>query len=143
MGAAVPLSMTATTLTAGWERHFSFEWAAAEQGQGSRKVAGYVYNHNGEYAITLRVLAQAVDAGGAVVGQRLAYVPGGVGGGGRAYFEGPNLPATPSYRLGGWGYTWFPADRDGQRGSVAPERLVRASAARPRGRPRTPPAPPR
>lgn len=115
MDAAPPLSMTATTLTAGWERHFSFEWAAAEQGQGSRKVAGYVYNHNGEYAITLRVLAQAVDAGGAVVGQRIAYVPGGVGGFGRAYFEVPNLPATPSYRLSVWDYTWFQADGDGKR----------------------------
>jgi hypothetical protein len=112
--AALPLSVTATTLTAGWERHFSFEWAAAEQGQGSRKVAGYVYNHHGEYAITLRVLAQAVDAGGAVVDQRIAYVPGGVGGFGRAYFEVPNLPATPSYRLSVWDYTWFQADGDGK-----------------------------
>ena len=115
LDAALPLSMTATTLTAGWERHFSFEWAAAEQGQSSRKVAGYVYNHNGEYAITLRVLAQAVDAGGAVVGQRIAYVPGGVGGFGRAYFEVPNLPVTPSYRLSVWDYTWFQADGDGKR----------------------------
>jgi len=114
LDAPLPLSMTSTTLTAGWERHFSFEWAAAEQGQGSRKVAGYVYNHHGEYAITLRVLAQAVDAGGAVVGQRIAYVPGGVGGGGRAYFEVPNLPATPSYRLSVWDYTWFQADGDGK-----------------------------
>jgi len=115
MDAALPLSMTATTLTAGWERHFSFEWAAAEQGQGTRKVAGYVYNHHGEYAVTLRVLAQAVDAGGAVVGQRIAYVPGGVGGFGRAYFEVPSLPATPSYRLSVWDYTWFQADGDGKR----------------------------
>jgi len=115
LGATPPLSMTATTLTAGWERHFSFEWAAAEQGQDSRKVAGYVYNHHGEYAITLRVLAQAVDAGGAVVAQRIAYVPGGVGGYGRAYFEVPNLPATPSYRLSVWDYTWFQADGDGKR----------------------------
>jgi hypothetical protein len=114
LDAPLPLSMTATTLTAGWERHFSFEWAAAEQGQGARKVAGYVYNNHGEYAITLRVLAQAVDAGGAVVGQRIAYVPGGVGGFGRAYFEVRNLPATPSYRLSVWDYTWFQADGDGK-----------------------------
>lgn len=114
MGAVPPLSMTATTLTAGWERHFSIEWAAAEQGQGSRKVAGYVYNNYGEYAVTLRVLAQAVDSAGAVVGQRIAYVPGGVGGFGRAYFEVPNLPAASSYRLSVWDYTWFQADGDGK-----------------------------
>lgn len=110
IGAALPLSMTATTLTAGWEQHFSFEWTATEQSQSSRKVAGYVYNRNGEFATSLRVLAQAVDAGGAVVGQRIAYVPGGVGGFGRAPFEVPSLPATASYRLSVWDYTWFQAD---------------------------------
>ena len=114
IGAAPPLSMTATTLTAGWEHHFSFEWTATEQSQSSRKVAGYVYNRNGEFATSLRVLAQAVDSGGAVVGQRIAYVPGGVGGFGRAYFEVPNLPATASYRLSVWDYTWFQADGNGK-----------------------------
>jgi hypothetical protein len=114
LGAAPPLSMTATTLTAGWEHHFSFEWTATEQSQSSRKVSGYVYNRNGEFATSLRVLAQAVDSGGAVVGQRIAYVPGGVGGFGRAYFEVPNLPATASYRLSVWDYTWFQADGNGK-----------------------------
>jgi hypothetical protein len=109
-GAAPPLSMTATTLTAGWEQHFSFEWTATEQSPSSRKVSGYVYNRNGEFATNLRVLAQAVDSGGAVVGQRIAYVPGGVGGFGRAHFEVPSLPATASYRLSVWDYTWFQAD---------------------------------
>src|SRR5882724_4912867 len=75
-GATPPLSMSATT----------------EQSQSSRKVSGYVYNRHGEFATHLRVLAQAVDAGGAVIGQRIAFVPGGVGGFGRAYFEVPNLP---------------------------------------------------
>ena len=107
-------SMTATTLTAGWEQHFSFEWTATEQSQSSRKVSGYVYNRNGEFATSLRVLARAVDSGGAVVGQRIAYVPGGVGGFGRAYFEVPNLPATASYRVSVWDYTWFQADGNGK-----------------------------
>ena len=114
-GATPPHSMTTTTLTAGWERHFTFEWATADQGQTSKKVSGYVYNHNGEYATSLRVLAQAVDGGGAVVGQRIAYVPGGVGGYGRAYFEVPNLPATASYRVSVWDYTWLQSDGDGKR----------------------------
>jgi hypothetical protein len=110
LGAPLPLSMTATTLTVGWEQHFSFEWTATEQGQSSRKVSGYVYNRNGEFATNLRVLAQAIDPGGAVVGQRIAHVPGGVGGFGRAHFEVPSLPATASYRLSVWDYTWFQAD---------------------------------
>lgn len=113
-GATPPLSMTTTTLTAGWERHFTFEWAATDQGQTLKKVSGYVYNKNGEYAVSLRVLAQAVDSGGAVVGQRIAFVPGGVGGFGRAYFEVPNLPATASYRLSVWDYTWFQSSGDGK-----------------------------
>lgn len=109
-GVTPPPSMTATTLTAGWEQHFSFEWTATDQGPSSRKVSGYVYNRYGDYAITLRVLAQAVDAGGAVVAQRIASVPGGVGGFGRAYFEVPNLPVTAGYRLSVWEYSWFQSD---------------------------------
>jgi hypothetical protein len=100
---------TTTTLMSGWEHHFSIDWATAEQGQNSRKVWGYVYNHNGEFAINLRVLAQAIDPAGAVVGNQIAYLPGGVGGGGRAYFEVPNLPVAPNYRVSVWDYTWLQA----------------------------------
>ena len=113
-GVMPPSSMTATTLTAGWEQHFTVEWAATGQGQSSRKVSGYVYNRNGESAMTMRVLAQAVDGAGAVVGQRIAYVPGGVGGFGRAHFEVPNLPAAPAYRVSVWDYTWFQSQGDGK-----------------------------
>jgi hypothetical protein len=110
--ATPPRTMTTTTLMAGWEYHFTVEWAAVEQGPNARKVSGYVYSQRGEFATQLRVLAQAVDAGGAVVGQRIAYVPGGVGGFGRAYFEVPNLPATSSYRVSVWDYTWFQAPKN-------------------------------
>ncbi len=113
-GVTPPLSMTATTLTVGWEQHFTVEWAATEQGPTSRKVSGYVYNRNGEYAMNMRVLAQAVDGTGAVVGQRIGYVLGGVGGFGRAYFEVPNLPATAAYRVSVWDYTWFQSQGDGK-----------------------------
>jgi len=93
----------------GKENHYSIDWIAAEQGQKIQKVCRYVYNQHGEFATHLRVLAQAVDPAGAVVGQRIAYVPGGVGGFGRAYFEVPNLPATAAYRVSIWDYTWFQA----------------------------------
>ena len=108
-GAAPPLSMTATTLTAGWEQHFvrvDGDRAEPELAQGRRLRL----QPQREFATSLRVLAQAVDSGGAVVGQRIAYVPGGVGGFGRAHFEVPSLPATASYRLSVWDYTWFQAD---------------------------------
>ena len=49
-----------------------------------------------------------------LVRQRIGYVPGGVGGFGRAYFEVPNLPATPAYRVSVWDYTWFQSNGDGK-----------------------------
>jgi|SRR5215471_8779975 len=100
---------TATTLMSGWEQHFSIEWAAVEQGSTARTVRGYVSSQHGEFATNLRVLAQAIDSDGEVVGQRIAYVPGGVGGFGRGYFEVPNLPASPNYRVSVWDYRWFQA----------------------------------
>jgi len=104
-----------TTLMYGWEHHFSIDWTAAEQGPNERQVSGYVYNQHGEFATHLRVLAQAVDQTGAVVGQRIAYIPGGVGGFGRAYFIVPNLPVTAAYRVSVWDYTWFQSDGNGKR----------------------------
>ena len=106
---SAPPRSTYNTLMSGWEQHFTIEWAVAEQSPNTRRVSGYVYSQYGEFATSLRVLAQAVDSTGAVVGQRVVYVPGGVGGFGRAYFEVPNLPATPNYRVGVWDYEWFQA----------------------------------
>ena len=108
-GTAPAPRATATTLMAGWEQHFTIEWAADEQSPNTRRISGYVYSQYGDFATSLRVSAQAVDSTGAVVGQRVVYVPGGVGGFGRAYFEVPNLPATPNYRVSVWDYEWFQA----------------------------------
>jgi hypothetical protein len=102
-----PSPSTTTTLMSGWEYHFSIDWTAVEQSQNARKVSGYIYNNHGENATHLRVLAQAIDPAGAVVGNQIAYVPGGVGGFGRVYFEVPNLPVAPNYRVSIWDYTWF------------------------------------
>jgi len=111
-GAAPPPGTGYNTLMSGWEHHFRIEWAAAEQSPTTRRVTGYVYNQNGEFATSLRVLAQAVDSAGTVVGQRIGYVPGGVGGFGRAYFVVSNLPVADSYRVSVWDYTWFQAPKD-------------------------------
>jgi hypothetical protein len=105
-GASPPLSSTATTLMYGWEHYFTLEWEADQGPSGARRVSGYVYNNKGEYALDMRMLAQAVDASGTVVGQRIAFVPGGVSGWSRAYFEVPDLPVASSYRVSVWTYTW-------------------------------------
>lgn len=110
--AAPPTSSGYTTLMAGWEHHFKIDWTATEQGPTTRTVSGYVYNQNGEFATHLRVLAQAVDSTGTVIGQRIGYVPGGVGGFGRAYFAVSNLPVADNYRVSVWDYTWFQAPKD-------------------------------
>src|SRR5437660_394309 len=55
----------------------------------------------------VRLLAQALDPSGAVVGQRIAWVPGGVSGFGRAYFEIPHLPATDHYRVSVWDFSFI------------------------------------
>jgi hypothetical protein len=65
-----------------------------------------VTSTNGPRAEPLRLLAQALDASGAVVGQRISWVPGGVGGFQRAYFEISGLPQAERYRVSVWKYTF-------------------------------------
>jgi hypothetical protein len=104
-----------TTLTAGWERHFTLEWTAAPEQGGAQQVTGYIYNRHGEHAMKIRLLAQALDPAGAVVGQRIGWVPGGVNGFGRAYFAVAHLPAANTYRVTVWDYTWHQADGSDRR----------------------------
>jgi hypothetical protein len=55
----------------------------------ARRLDGYVYNSYGRPAENVQVLVQALDASGAVIDQRLAWVPGGVPQLSRASFEVP------------------------------------------------------
>jgi hypothetical protein len=48
----------------------------------------------------------ALDTSGAVMGQQIARLPGGVGGFQRAYFEFSDLPAADRYRVSVWDYTF-------------------------------------
>lgn len=111
-GGSVPSTTSVTTLTAGWEQHFTLEWTAGQGKNDTRRVTGYIENRHGEFAMNVRVLAQALDPAGAVLGQRIAWVVGGVNGFGRAYFEVANLPVAETYRVSVWEYTWFQADGD-------------------------------
>jgi hypothetical protein len=98
-------SGSTTTLMAGWEHRFTVDWAVEpEQGE-FRRVRGYISSQDGESAEPVRVLAQALDSAGAVVGQRIVWVPGGVNGFQRAYFEVPHLPSAASYRVSVWDYS--------------------------------------
>ncbi len=94
-------SASVTTLTAGWERHFKLDWSVQLQ-PGGIQLRGSVTSNHGARAEPMRLLAQALDASGAVVGQRIAWVPGGVGGFQRAYFEFSDLPPADRYRISVW-----------------------------------------
>jgi hypothetical protein len=99
-------SGSTTTLMQGWDRWFKLDWSGEPEPGGGKRIRGYVTNEYGERAEPLRVLAQALDASGAVVGQQIAWVPGGVSGFGRAYFEIAHLPAAPHYRVSVWDYSF-------------------------------------
>lgn len=106
-------SGSTTTLMAGWERHFTIDWTVEPEQGGAHLVRGHVTSQHGEYAEPVRLLAQALDSSGAVVGQRIGWVLGGVNGFQRAYFEIPRLPSAAHYRVSVWDYTFHQSNGSG------------------------------
>ena len=82
-------------LEEGSERFFSVTWDAAQR-QGRPVVEGYVNNTSPYTVGNVRVLVDSFDAAGYVVDQRIAWVPGTLGGDDRLYFEVP-VDAAPRY----------------------------------------------
>jgi hypothetical protein len=105
-GDALKPSATVTTLTAGWEQHFKLEWTIEPRPDGGVLLQGSITSSHGARAEPMRLLAQALDTAGAVVGQRIFWVAGGVGGFQRAYFVFPDLPAADRYRVSVWDYSF-------------------------------------
>jgi hypothetical protein len=101
---------SSTTLTAGWERHFVVDWTADPEQGGARLVHGFITSQTGEKVESMRLLAQALDASGAVVGQEIAWLAGGLNASQRAYFEIGRLPSAAQYRVSVWDYTFYQAD---------------------------------
>ncbi|MBI1845940.1 MAG: hypothetical protein HY294_03680 [Candidatus Rokubacteria bacterium] len=67
--------------------------------KGQPIVSGYVYNEKGMYAIRTRILVEQVDAAGAVVWSRTAWVAGDLPPFGRGYFEERVPVAGAAYRV--------------------------------------------
>jgi len=105
-------SGSTTTLMLGWEHWFKVDWSVSPEPGGERRIRGYITNTSGHAAEPLRLLAQALDASGAVVGQRIAWVPEGVGGYERAYFEVSHLPSADHYRVSVWDYSFLEAQTE-------------------------------
>ncbi len=99
----IPPSMT--TLMGGWEQKFAVEWKVAPEPGGRQRIQGYVVSRYGQHAEPFRVLGRALDPSGAVVGQRIEWIPGGVGGFGRAYFQISHLPPADHYLVTVWDYS--------------------------------------
>ena len=104
--ASLTPSGSTTTLMQGWDRWFKLDWSGEPEPGGGKRIRGYITNEHGEAAEPLRLLAQALDASDAVVGQKIAWVPAGVRGFGRAYFEVAHLPAADNYRVSVWDYSF-------------------------------------
>ena len=83
---------------------FRIDWTAESDRDGERRLQGYVVSALGEPANRVQLLAQALDASGNVIGQRLYWVPGVIPALGRVYFEIPKMPAAPQYRVTVWAY---------------------------------------
>ena len=106
---AVSPSASVTTAIQGWERFFTLQWTAQGRPSG-REIDGYIYNNYGARAANVQVLAQAIDGTGNVVGQQLAWVPGGVPPLSRSYFRVPGLPPANAYRVSVWAFDWVQGD---------------------------------
>jgi len=103
--AGVTPSETVTTTTPGFtEQWFRVTWDA-EPGPGYVRLKGYVTNNFSQPITDVRLLAQALDAAGNVVDQRLQWVGGTIGPGVQRYFEFDRLAAANQYRASVWSHT--------------------------------------
>lgn len=76
------------------------EWSASEDRRGRPLVSGYVFNRRpGTYAVGVRLLVQALDGAGAVIGSTTGYVLGDVPPGSRSYYEVRAPGKAASYRV--------------------------------------------
>jgi len=97
------------TLVPGWESKFTLDWKVEPAKDGTSRLYGQVSSHYGQYASPFRVLGMAVDSSGKVIGQRIAWVPGGVPGFTQVYFEIDHLATAASYKVTVWDYTFIEA----------------------------------
>ena len=83
---------------AGWERIFTITWEAGQRNNRA-VVQGRIENVSPYPIRDVRVLVDAVDGGGSVTSQRVAYVPGEfLGLGSASFFEVP-MPTAAAYRV--------------------------------------------
>jgi hypothetical protein len=99
-------SASVTTAVQGWEHWFRIDWSAKAKPNGA-DIDGYVYNSYGRPAANVQILAQALDAAGSVVGQKIEWVSGGIPAFNRGYFRVPGLPPASAYRVSVWAFDFI------------------------------------
>lgn len=97
------------TLVPGWESKFTLDFKVDRAQDGTGLVYGRIYSRYGQHASPFRVLGMALDSSGKVIGQRIAWVPGGVPGFTQVYFEIDHLAVAASYKVTVWDYTFIEA----------------------------------
>ena len=97
-------SASVTSLVPNAELWFRASWTVDPDGHSERRLHGYIDSSLGEAANRVQLLAQALDASGNVVGQRIEWLPELIPAFGRAYFEVPKMPAAAQYRVTVWSF---------------------------------------
>jgi hypothetical protein len=90
---------------AGWQQKFDLDWQVKPEPGGTQRIQGYLVSLYGRNAEPVRVLVQALDGSGAAVGHRIVWIPGGVSGFGRAYFDVQHLPSADHFLVSVWDYS--------------------------------------
>jgi hypothetical protein len=98
--APVPTAPTTTLspIWLGWESYFRIEWETAQVG-GRTIVRGTVWNTSPYRTKRIQLLIDGLDASGAVVNQRVAWLGTEVTPGDHVYFESPTPGPAASYRV--------------------------------------------
>jgi hypothetical protein len=93
-------SASVTTLEPAAARWFKLEWSTQADGD-ARRLDGHILNSYGQ-AAQVQLLAQALDASGNVVDQKIDYTLFPVPGFGRSYFNIGRLAAADHYQVTVW-----------------------------------------
>jgi len=89
------------------ESDLRVEWTGSEDRRGRPVVSGYVYNQRaGSYAVSVRLLVEALDGSGQVAGSTTGYVLGDVPPSNRSYFEVKAPAKAASYRVTIESFAW-------------------------------------
>jgi hypothetical protein len=95
-----------TTLNPGWEQFFKLDWAPATR-HGKTRIEGHILNEWIFSAARVRLLVDALDASGNVVGQRLVWLlPPELTPGTRGYFDLPIPAPAVNYRVSVYSFDW-------------------------------------